>query len=254
MTRQTHLRRVPSPRYFLASILLLLVVVTLYAVSSALRTQRELSRQLEEKGLALAEALETASRSAIRGNALMEEMIAQRLLDNARLIDQLLLSRPLGTEALREIGAANRLSRVELLDHDGRPYTPPSPARGMVMERMMGSLRGGEIPPGHREMMMYMWGRRWGRPPDQGAEEEQGPPAIRDKKFWEGSLFGVAIGARSFPGIIAVHADADYVLNFRKEIGVERQIEELGRQSGIEAIALLGPDLTVLAHSDPAAP
>ncbi|MBI2469176.1 MAG: hypothetical protein HYV62_15390, partial [Candidatus Rokubacteria bacterium] len=45
-------------------------------------------------------------------------------------------------------------------------------------------------------------------------------------------------------------ADAAYVLNFRKEIGVERQIEELGRQSGVAAVALLGPDRTVLAHSD----
>jgi signal transduction histidine kinase len=61
----------------------------------------------------------------------------------------------------------------------------------------------------------------------------------------------VAIGARSFPGIIAVHADADYILNFRKEIGVEREIEELGRQPGIEEVALLGSDLMLLAHSNP---
>jgi signal transduction histidine kinase len=235
------------PRYFLASILLLLAVVAVYASTTAIRTQRELSRQLEEKGAALAEALETSSRSAIRGNALMEEMIAQRLIDNARLIDRLLLTRPLDREALKEIAAANRLSRVELLDSEGRPYAHPQP-RGM-MGMMMRHQRSGEIPESHREMMMYMWGRRWARPPEQ--EEAEAPPAVKEKKFWEGSLFGVAVGARSFPGIIAIHADADYVLNFRKEIGVERQIEELSRQSGIEAIALLGPDLTVLAHSEP---
>jgi signal transduction histidine kinase len=96
-------------------------------------------------------------------------------------------------------------------------------------------------------MMRYLWGRRWGpEPPDAGV-----PPPIRDRRYWEGSVFGVAIGARSFPGIIAVHADAAYVLNFTREIGVQRQIEELGRQAGVEAVALLGPDLTVIAHSDP---
>ncbi len=235
------------PRYFLASILLLLAVVVLYAATTAIRTQRELSRQLEEKGAALAEVLETSSRSAIRGNALMEEMIARRLIDNARLIDRLLLTRPLDQEALKEIAAANRLSRVEMLDSEGRPYTPPQPSGMMGM--MMRHQRSGEIPESHREMMMYMWGRRWARSPE--LEEGQGPPAVRERKFWEGSLFGVAVGAQSFPGIIAVHADADYVLNFRKEIGVERQIEELSRRSGIEAIALLGPDFTILAHSDP---
>jgi len=96
-------------------------------------------------------------------------------------------------------------------------------------------------------MMRYFWGRRWRpEPPDPGV-----PSPIRDRRYWEGTVFGVAIGARSFPGIIAVHADAAFVLNFTKEIGLQRQIEELGRQAGIEGVALLGPDLTVLAHSDP---
>lgn len=174
-------------------------------------------------------------------------MIAQRLLDNARLIDQLLLSRPLDPAALERITATNRLRRVDLLDREGGPYTPPPLPRGM-MGMMMRGPGTGEIPEPHRSMMMYMWGRQWSRAPEAGAPA---PPPVKDRKFWEGSLFGVAIGARSFPGIIAVHADADYILNFRKEIGVERQIEELGRQSGVEEIALVGPDLTVLAHSDP---
>ncbi|MBI1999850.1 MAG: hypothetical protein HYS69_01405, partial [candidate division NC10 bacterium] len=73
------------------------------------------------------------------------------------------------------------------------------------------------------------------------------------RRFWEGSAFGVAIPAQSFTGIIAVHADAGYLLNFRKEIGVQRLIEDLGRQSGVAAVALLDRDLTVLASSDAAA-
>ena len=96
-------------------------------------------------------------------------------------------------------------------------------------------------------MMMYMWGRQLGAALGRG----EAPPAIRDRKFWEGTVLGVAVGARSFPGIIAVHADANSVLNFRREIGVQRQVEELGRQPGIESVALLDQDLTVLAHSTP---
>lgn len=233
------------PRYFLASVLLLSVLVALFAVSRALSTQHELSRQLEEKGLALADALETSSRNAILSNALMEEMIAQRLLDNARLVDQLLLFRPPNPEWLRRIAAMNRLVRVDLLDRDGRPYAlPPRPPE---MTGMMGMSRIPEgMPEAHRAMMMYMWGRRWASPPAEG----EVPPAIRDRKFWEGSVFGVAVGARSFPGIIAIHADSDYVLNFSKEIGVQRQVEELGRQAGIESIVLLDQELTVVAHSN----
>ena len=234
------------PRYFLASVILLSAITALFAASTALQTQREFSRQLEEKGLALAEALETSSRNAISSQALVEEMIGQRLLDNARLVDQLLLSRPPDSEWLRQISAANGLTRIELLDRDGRPWIPPAPPAGMP--RMMGRRQfAGPDADERRAMMMYMWGRRWAPPP----AAESVPTAIRERKFWEGSTFGAAVGARSFPGIIAVHADANYVLRFGKEIGVQRQMEELGRQAGVVSIALLDQNLAVLAHSRP---
>jgi two-component system, NtrC family, sensor histidine kinase HydH len=235
------------PRYFVASVLLLATLTALFAVSVARRTQQELSRQLEGKGLALADALETSSRNAILGNQLIEEMIAQRLLDNARLIDRLLLSRPFEPAWLDEIRAMNRLTRVELLDRDGRPYSPPPPPVHPMMG-MMGRPPGADGGSEQRHaMMMYMWGRRWAPPFAEGNI----PPVIRDRRFWQGSLFGVAVGARSFPGIIAVHADAAYVLDFRQEIGVQHQVEEMARQPDIDSIALIDEALTVVAHSRP---
>lgn len=237
------------PRYFLASIALLLLLVGLYTASAARRTRQELVRQLEDKGRAVAEALEIASRNAIRGSALMEEMIARRLLDNARLIDELLLARPLEPAFLARVGEMNRLRRVELLDREGRPYTPPAaPANGTdmheMMPRMMDAPTGVESRQAHRAMMLYMWGRRWSAP-----AEERAPAPVASRQFWEGTVFGVAVGARSFPGIIAIHADADYVLNFAREMGVERQIEELGAQAGIAFITLMDETGTVLARA-----
>jgi signal transduction histidine kinase len=236
------------PRYFLVSVLLLTALVTVITVSAARRTRAELSRQLEARGVALADALETSSRNAIRSNALVEEMIGQRLLDNARLLDELLRLRPPDPDWLRSMAATNRLLRVDLLDREGRPYAwPDPPAPRARMMGMMGHAPGSVgAPEGHGAMMRYFWGRRW-RPEPPGAGV---PSPIRDRRYWEGSVFGVAIGARSFPGIIAVHADAAFVLNFTREIGVQGQVEELGRQAGVEAVALLGPDLAVLAHSD----
>ena len=244
MTRRSPLR------YFLASVLLLAALAALFGLSEALRTQQELTRQLEEKGLALAGALEISSRNAILSNALMEEMITQRLLDNARMVDQVLLSRPADPEWLKRISAANGLARVELLDRAGRPYEPPRRRPRRLHDAGHDGTAAGARRPRPRSgtpEMMYMWGRRWAAP----SAAEEAPPAIRDRKFWKGTVLGVAVGARSFPGIIAVHADANSVLNFRREIGVQRQVEELGRQPGIESVALLDQDLTVLAHSTP---
>jgi signal transduction histidine kinase len=99
--------------------------------------------------------------------------------------------------------------------------------------------------------MPFMWGHRWGGPRGDPAQLFPSLPRnAKVRRFWEGSAFGVAVPAQSFSGIIAVHADAEYLLNFRREIGVEHLVEDLGRQSGVAAVALLDGDLTVLASSD----
>ena len=143
------MKRFFPPGYFLASVLVLLAAVAIYAFWEARRLQQDLLRQVQDKGVALAEVLAVSSRNAIQGNALVEEMIGQRLLDNARLIDQLLLSRPFDPAWLKQVGAVNRLRRVELLDAEGRPYTPPARPRGMM--GMMLQSPGGVAPEAHRD-------------------------------------------------------------------------------------------------------
>jgi signal transduction histidine kinase len=230
-----------STRYFVASIALLVVVIGLYAVSTARRTQDELRVQLEDKARAIADAVEAASANAVRGHALVERMITERLMDNARMIDAL-LSRPMPPDFLRVVAERNGLRRVDLVDLDGKPWTPPTPPFGMPGM--------GPLAPSRPLMMPFMWGPRWQRPHETPAGDVT-PPVVRERKFWDGSVFGVAIGATSFRGVIAVHADAGYVLNFRREVGVDRLLADLGRRTDVADVRLLATDFTVLAASDP---
>ena len=242
----TSMRRVFLPRHFLASGLLLLVLASLYVFFEAQRLQEEFLRQTEDKGTTLAKAMEASVKNAIVGNALLEDLIGQRLLDNARLIDQLLLSRRVDQALLKEISAMNRLQKIDLLDQQGQPWElaalPAMIARQKENEELFQR---------RLQTMSYMWGKRW-RLPREKAENRAAdlPPRVTGNDFWKGSVFGVAIGAHSFPGIIAVHANADYVLNFEKEMGVQSQIEDLGRHSDSEFIALLDSNLNVVAHTD----
>ena len=119
------MRRVFLPRHFLASGLLLLVLASLYVFFEARRLQQEFLRQTEDKGTALAQAMEASVKNAIVGNALLEDLIGQRLLDNARLIDQLLLSRHVDQALLKEISAMNRLQKIDLLDSRANPGNLP---------------------------------------------------------------------------------------------------------------------------------
>ncbi len=240
------MQRVFLPRHFLLAGLLLLVLASLYVFFEAQRLQHELLRQTEDKGTALAKAMETSVKNAIVGNALLEDLIRQRLMDNARLIDQLLLSRHVDQALLKEISAMNRLQKIDLLDEQGRPWKlaalPEMIARRKATEETFQP---------HRQTISYAWGKRW-RLPTEKAEERTGEPpqGVKDKEFWKGSAFGVAVGARSFPGIIAIHANADYIFNFEKAIGVQSQIEDLGRQSDSEFVSFLDSDLNVVAHTD----
>jgi len=246
------MKRSILPRHYIFSVVLLLALVSVYIFFEARRLQDELLRQTEAKGLALADAMAANIRSSVLANALLEDQISQRLFDNARLIDELLQYPPTDAKLLQEITATNRLKKIELLDLKGQPLAAlPVPTRGR-MQGMMGRMReppSEDLPEQRRSMMTFMWGRRWRLP----QEQTTAPPKVAEKKFWEGSVFGVAIGARSFPGIIAVHANADYIVNFRKQIDVQRQVEELGRQPDIEHVVFVDNDLKVLADSDPQA-
>jgi signal transduction histidine kinase len=127
----------------------------------------------------------------------------------------------------------------------------------MMMGTMMRPPSDSEArpPEGQRASgMPFMWGPRWwgGSRGDPAQLFPSLPKGAKVRRFWEGSAFGVAVPAQSFSGIIAVHADAEYLLSFRREIGVEHLVEELGRQSGVAAVALLDPHLTVLASSNAA--
>jgi signal transduction histidine kinase len=278
----------------LATVFLLIVLLGAYTLIESHRLQRNLSRELEERAVALIGILEASSRNAIASNALLEEAVTQRLLDNARFVDFLVGRSPRATELIQRMAAENRLAKVELLDPGGRPISlprveaPPGPSGGSrpagLAQRRAG--RPGEAeqspeatppgrgpgmmmgwmmrPPGepasrppesqHAPGMMFMWGPRWwgGSQGDPTRLFPSLPKGAKVRRFWEGSAFGVAVSAQSFAGVIAVHADAEYLLNFRREIGVERLIEELGRQSGVQAVTLLDRDLTVLASSDAA--
>ncbi|MBI5167657.1 MAG: hypothetical protein HY998_07975 [candidate division NC10 bacterium] len=239
-------------RYFLASVLLIVLLMGFYAFLEARRIGRDLVREMEEKGLALMEALETSGQNAIAASASQEEMLSQRLLDNAHLIDRILGMRGYDEAFIKRIAMENRLQKVEILDTKGEPFVP-SPAPPMGWRMMEHGRMMGERPDTERDRPFpFIWGHRWHFQMHKGKEESQAlPKPLQERKFWAGSDFGVAIQARSFPGYIVVHADANYILKARRDVGVQRLMEDLGKRPGIVYVSFQDKDFIYLAHSDP---
>lgn len=276
---------------FLATVILLILLLGGYALMESRRLQQNLARELEERAVALIGILETSSRNAIATQTMLEEVVAQRLLDNARFVDFIVARTPMAQELIQRLVRENRLARVELLDRQGQPVAfpqaelptqgawpgrgfggsgrwglgagegdrrseelGPDRSRGPMMRGMMRhpGTQGQAGPESPRHPgMPFMWGQRWGGL--RGDPAQLFPSLPKDAKvrrFWEGSAFGVAVPAQSFPGVIVVHADAEYLLNFRNEIGLQPLIQGLGKQPGIMEVSLLDRDFTVVASSD----
>ncbi len=271
--RERPARALVSPRHVILTVLLLVALVGVYMFMDARRIRHDLERELQERSTALLGILDTSGQNAVAANALVEDLIGQRLVDNAYLMDQILAARGYDASQVAQIVARNHLRKIEFLDRTGRKLErPPVPQhvaqpraapRGMDMtgpamrkqkrEHMEGWAGPAEKGEGHgTSPMPFMWGARWREPGPRGPQAPALPPVVRERKFWEGSDYGVAVPATSFPGIIAVHADARILVEFRDQVGIQRLLEQLGRQADVAYVALVEPTGQIVADSDAA--
>jgi signal transduction histidine kinase len=186
-------------------------------------------------------------------------MIAQRLLDNARLVDLLLAQNPATLAQLDKIAKDNRLHRLEVRGTEGALIAdnirPPGPPRGpesmmgKMMERMPGMMHRGPPSPEEGQTMREHMRRMFFWPIIEG-QSDQAVQGLGERKFWRGSNYGVAVKRQYGPGLIVILADARYILNFRQEMGLERLARDLRGRPGLEYIALQDEDSVFLAHSD----
>jgi signal transduction histidine kinase len=228
-----------AARYGLAALLLLVALVTGLGALGALIEARNLRQVSRDQGLALAEALETSARNALLATQRLEEAIAQRLLDNARLLDRILAQEPLSNRLLAELATRQLLHRVEVLDLQGEVLaTSALPVPAPMQEHMARhGVRG--IPP----MLRYVY-----TPLLQG-QAQQVLEGFGEQRFWLGRQYGVAIRRQESPGIIAITADADEILKLRQDMGLQRLLDDLATNPILAYVLLYDPALTMVAHT-----
>src|SRR5512139_1972178 len=178
----------------LATVLLLILLLGGYALLESRRVQQNLARELEERAVALIGVLEAGSRNAISTQTLLEEIVGQRLLDNARFVDFIVARTPRAQELIERVVRENKLAKIELLDREGQPVAlpqiempgpwaggpgrralggsegapqagPPGQRHGAMMRGMMRPPEGSGPPATERNLpsgMPFMWGQRWG--------------------------------------------------------------------------------------------
>jgi len=210
--------------YAIMSIFLLIIVVGFHSLWQMQKGKQALYNALYDQGDALVESLQASGKNAIISNKVAQDILVSRLLDNARLIDMLIRMYGYNSMLLNEVVTQNNLFRVQVVDQSGRvmldslipPFPPildwlPDDQHRLFFFRMIAPLLRGE--------KQYILEK-----------------VHKDQPTME-NLFWVAMARQNNEGAIIIHVDAQYMEQFRREIGLGKLIDDIAEQKGIRYIS-----------------
>jgi len=203
-----------NPKYILwISIILALLMVT----SSLLiirRIESSFLEILEKEGYALLESLIISSGNSIKATNVAQQILEDRLLDNAKAIDQM---GKLSRARLLTFTSETHLERVDVFSKDGKLQLSSAIY-----------IPGDEKPP---SALQFIFSEK---------------TRIMSFKTEEGD-FAVAIRRLSSKDIIVCYSLAKYINEFKKSIGIGNLIQKISKESGIEYVLLQNEDGIVFA-------
>ncbi len=182
--------------------------------------KEELYHILNEQSLALIETITESSVNTINSGFEIEDLITERLLNNARLIKDLDAYGRLTQQKLIEIGEENDLYRINIFNSLGN--------------RVL-SNRVPEPDHNHGEQNINRYAEI---EPILNGNTDELIIGLKEAEFNEGQRYAVAMARSGSRGAIVVNLDAKKLLDFRKRIGIGKIIQDISENSGIRYIAL----------------
>lgn len=170
--------------------------------------QQSSLRAFQNHALTLAGVLSRAAQNTLTSAGKVDELLADRLVANARLLEQV---PHLDRDLLIQVAFLNGLYRIDLLSPDGtlRLSTAPAP-RPLVEPSTLRKILPPEV--------------------DEGAFVLPGDP----------TLYAVAV-RRPDGGITMVYADAGEIERIKRDIGIGTLVQDVGRQPGVVYLAFQTP-------------
>jgi len=187
-----------NARLLIALTIIFSLLLTLYALWDIRRTRQEFSGLLQNQAISLLSLAHKGLSDAAQSLDYLQSQLAERLLDNARLLEQLDRQSRLTPALLTQLAEQNHLFRVQVFDGQGR----------LVMTNGTGEQHGAGPGPGPRVQLQ----------PILKGEEQELVLGFRQGRFGSGQRFAVA-RKRSRGGVITVNADAEEMLHFRRTMG-----------------------------------
>jgi two-component system sensor histidine kinase HydH len=215
-------------RYVVLLTLLFAVILFLVALFSIEKSKSNMLKVMEKEGEALLESLVLASQNTVKANGLIQELLEERLLDIAKLVDQMDRSGVLTDSKLAELVTKNSLYRIEVLDKQKKILKTSLPGEKGIFENTAYFSEA--------ELDRVL----------KGESQEEGFE-MKGEEFHPESKYAVVLRRFNGSGGIAVITPASYLEGFQREIGIGYLIQNISQQSGIEYIVLQSKEGIVFA-------
>ena len=215
-------------RYVIIITLLLASILFLIARFGIQKSKSNMLEVMEKEGIALLGSLILAGQNTIRANALMEEIVGERLLNIAYLVDRAEKEAKIDNSKLQEIAEKSNLLRIDILDHQMNLIYSSDPHDKEIYQDTTTLV----IP-----MLQSVL--------DEG--ESEVAFGIEAKTLLAEKSYAAAIQRSKGKGAVVVVTSAAYMESFKKEIGIGYLIQKISQESGVEYIVLQSREGIVLA-------
>jgi len=220
-----------SPIAIISITLIIAVVMLVSSYIELNQSKKEIFQLLYEHSSTLLESVIQSSKNTLNSSYEIEDLIADRLLDNARMIKRLDAEKTLSKNELIRIAAENNLYRINIFDSKGNRILSnrvPEP----------GHIHGEESINRFEELT-----------PILKNEVDELIIGLKIAEFAEEERFAVAVARSNNKGAIVVNMDAKEFLEFRKKIGIGVILQQMSKHHGIEYI-ILQDSIGVIAASE----
>lgn len=200
-------------------LIFIFLILAVLMVSSALielkQSKRELLDLMTEQAHTLLESVITSSRNTLMTNWMMEDLIDERLLNNASIIRNWYEKGQINQSLLSTLAEQNNLYRINIFSADGRKIYSSHPQLH-------------EVETTEAEAILQ---------PIFKGEADTLFIGLREARYQPGYRLAVAVAARDRSAIV-VNMDAAQLLEFRKKIGFGSLLRNLSQNPGILYVAL----------------
>ena len=215
-------------RYVIIITLLLALILFLIARFGIQKSKSNMLEVMEKEGIALLGSLILAGQNTIRANALVEEIVGERLLNIAYLVDRAEKEAQIDNSKLQEIAGKSNLLRIDILDQKMNLIYSSDPYDKEIYQDTTTLV----IPMLHSIL------------DEKDSEVAFG---IEAKTLLAEKSYAAAIQRSKEKGVVVVVTSAAYMESFKKEIGIGYLIQKISQESGVEYVVLQSREGIVLA-------